>query len=444
MHADFCHFIEANQLFSKKEKVLIAVSGGIDSVVLCHLMQENDFIFGIAHCNFKLRGKESDKDADFVKALAQDLKVPYFEIRFDTANIAKSRKQSIQIVARDLRYDWLEDIRKNHNFTYLATAHHANDSIETAIYNLSKGCGIRGMHGILPKKNKVIRPLLFADKDQILDFAHQNGHSHREDASNSTDKYARNRIRHHVIPQLQQINPSLEHTFQGNFQRFRAIEGIYDWAIEFWRTKIIDQQDHILRINCALFKDIPSLSSILYEILKPYGFNFDQVEQMLIASYKQSGKQFFSASHELLIDRSYWFLKQKQEKQVDEIIITEGQEIIHISEHQQLILKEIAAYSINFNLDKNTAYFDKDLLKRPLKLRKWREGDTFQPFGMMGKHKKVSDVFSNKKLSLFQKEQVWILESQEQIAWLVGIRSDERFKISTHTKKVMVAQLITN
>lgn len=444
MHADFCHFIETNQLFTSSEKILIAVSGGIDSVVLCHLMKENNFVFGIAHCNFKLRGVESDKDADFVKSLAKSLNVTYFGIAFDTDNISKIRKQSIQVVARDLRYEWLEKIRDNHNFAYVATAHHSNDSIETAIYNLSKGCGIRGIHGILPKKNKIIRPLLFANKNQILSFARQNNHAHREDASNSTDKYARNRIRHHVITELQKINPSLETTFKGNFQRFRAVEGIYDWAIEFWRTKIIEQKDQVLRINTTLFKGIPALSSILYEILKSYGFNFDQVEQMLIASKKQSGKQFFSASHELLLDRSYWFLKPKEKKRIKEIIIMEGQEIIHISEHQQLILKEIAAYAINFNLDKNTAYFDKDLLQRPLKLRKWQEGDSFQPFGMMGKHKKVSDVFKNKKLSLFEKERVWILESQEKIAWLVGIRSDERFKISTHTKRVMVAQLINN
>ena len=283
MITKFQKYITEQNLFSKKDKVLIATSGGIDSTVLCFLFHLSKFNFGIAHCNFKLRGKESDEDAVFVKKLAEKLQVPFYSIDFETEKIAKERKESIQLVARNLRYEWLEKTRQLNaspfgNYQWIATAHHLNDSIETVLYNFTKGCGIRGLHGILPKNGNIIRPLLFATKEEIEDYAQKHQINFREDVSNSTDKYARNKIRHHVIPILKELNPAFERTGFENIERLREVEALYDFAVENLKKEILFQENQKLKINYTnsnsyCFLKLKSISFVI-ALKSNLGFQF--------------------------------------------------------------------------------------------------------------------------------------------------------------------------
>lgn len=448
-------FINDHQLFQPSSRILLAVSGGIDSVVLAHLMKRIDVGFGVAHCNYQLRGEASDRDAFFVRHLAQRLGVDYFETTFDTNAIAQQRRQSIQEVARDLRYEWLERVRQSNNYAYIATAHHLNDSIETVLYNLTKGCGIRGLHGILPKNGLIIRPLLFATKDKINSFAHQNSITFREDASNATDKYSRNKIRHHIIPTLQIINPSLTTTFEKNIQRFKDIEKLTNWAVQFWKKQLIEQKanNSIITINTALFADVPALPTVLFEMLYPYGFNGSQISQML--AVETAGSYFYSSTHQLLIDRQYWYLSNLPTATPTtplsaSIVIqatdihTENSSIIYLTDNERIKVEIKAKVKTVFERNPNVGYFDADQLQFPWVFRRWQIGDVFQPFGMNGSHKKVSDLFNDAKISRMDKANQWILESQNRIAWVVGMRSDHRFRVHSDTKKVVVMRYINS
>ncbi|MGB0862764.1 MAG: tRNA lysidine(34) synthetase TilS [Saprospiraceae bacterium] len=430
-------FVKKEHLFEEQQTVLIAVSGGIDSVVLCFLMKKAGYSFGMAHCNFKLRGDASDGDAVFVKELAEKLNVPYFEKTFYTEKIAKKEKKSIQIIARELRYDWLENIRIQHQYSRIATAHHLNDSIETVLYNITKGCGIRGLHGILPLNGSIIRPLLFATKEEIKNWATQNEIFHRKDASNATDKYSRNRVRHHVTPILKTINPAFERTFEANIKRFRELEKLQNWAVEYWREELMTRVGEEMILDATRFDELPTQATILYEILLPYGFNAAQIEKMLALPSMASGQLFSSNTFDLLVNRGQWIIR-KQVVEVAEMVIEGFSEPFFINENTQLYFQQhTKTKDFIFKKNKNIAYFDAEKIKLPLRLRRWKEGDVFEPFGMNGRHKKVSDVFKNAKLSLFEKEKIWILESENTIVWVVGMRTDERFRVTEQTDKIL-------
>lgn len=434
-------FVKKETLFGEEEPILIAVSGGIDSVVLCFLMKMAGYTFGMAHCNFKLRGEESNGDAAFVEGLAKKLDVPYFEKAFNTEKIAKREKKSIQIIARTLRYGWLETVRMDNNYAKLATAHHLNDSIETVLYNLTKGCGIRGLHGILPINGQIIRPLLFAAKEQIIDWANENEIFYREDASNETDKYARNRVRHHVTPMLKTINPSFEKTFEGNIERFRAQEKLQTWAIEYWKKELVQLGRNAVILDATRFGELPTVHTILYEILWPYGFNAAQIGQILTLPSLASGQMFSSEEYDLLVNRTQWIV-QKRADIVTENWIKNLNKPFFINQETKLVFKKhVATEDFIFKKNKNIAYFDDEKINLPMRLRRWEKGDLFQPFGMNGQHKKVSDIFSNAKLSLFEKEKIWILESNYEIIWVVGMRMDERFRVTEKTGMILEVRL---
>jgi tRNA(Ile)-lysidine synthase len=430
-------FVQKETLFGEEEPILVAVSGGIDSVVLCFLMKMAGYTFGMAHCNFKLRGDESNGDAAFVEGLAKKLDVPYFEKSFNTEKIARKEKKSIQIIARTLRYGWLESVRIDNNYARLATAHHLNDSIETVLYNLTKGCGIRGLHGILPINGQIIRPLLFATKEKIVEWAHENKILYREDASNETDKYARNRVRHHVTPMLKTINPSFEKTFEANIDRFRAQEKLQTWAIEYWKKELVQLGRNAVILDATRFGELPTVHTILYEILWPYGFNAAQIGQILTLPSLASGQMFSSEQYDLLVNRTQWIV-QKRVDIVTENWIKNLNKPFFISQDTKLVFrKHVATKDFTFKMDKNTAYFDDEKINLPMRLRRWEKGDLFQPFGMNGQHKKVSDIFSNAKLSIFEKEKVWLLESNYEIIWVVGMRTDERFRVTEETEMIL-------
>ncbi len=436
----FQKFILEKQLFQENEKVLIAVSGGVDSVVLCHLFHQANFAFGIAHCNFQLRGDDSNDDAIFVKKLAEEMQVPFFEIAFDTHDYVEKNKISIQVAARDLRYDWLEKIRVENGFQYIATAHHLDDSLETILYNFTKGCGIRGLRGISPKKEKIIRPLLFTHKKEVLDYSKIHKISFREDASNSTDKYARNNIRHHVIPALEKINPSLQKTVDENIQRLQETEQLFNYAITLLQKEVSESRGEQLFIHLEKLLATPAPSTLLFEILHPFGFNNDQTAQMISTIENQPGAIFHSSSHQVLLDRDFFIVKKTTEAIEDQFIIFKNNTSITFSEGQ--LYFEITDQLPDFSQkEKHVAHFDLEKITFPLTLRKWKAGDYFQPIGMNGQGKKMKKFLTDLKLNRFEKEAVWVLESDGEICWVVGIRMDERFKISEDSISILKINL---
>ena len=432
----FQSFITENELFAKDERVLLAISGGVDSVVMCHLFQQAGFQFGIAHCNFQLRGEASDGDETFVNNLARKLKVPFFSKSFDTEAFAARHKISIQMAARELRYEWLEQIRQTHDFQWLATAHHLNDSTETFFYNFAKGTGIRGLHGIPLKNERIVRPLLFATKDEILDFAKTENIAYREDASNEEIKYDRNKIRHQVIPVFKALNPDFEQTAADNLRRIREVEFLFDWAVAQIRREVVKEREEKIQINVSKLLDYQfATSTLLYEWLKPFGFHPDLIGKMLEA---QTGAVFYSLTHRLLVDRKSFIIeKQALEPQNEQFVITE-----EIRDLQLNVGNFTFEYKTGrpetFNDDDFTVYLDAEKLRFPLTLRHWQPGDFFYPLGLRGNRQKIQDFFTNQKLARFDKERVWILTSGEDICWVVGYRPDERFKITATTKAYWV------
>lgn len=436
MFVQFKKYIASQNLLTAGGKTLVATSGGVDSVVLCHLFLEAGLPFAMAHCNFQLRGEVSDADEVFVKQLAEDLRVPFFSIRFDTSNFAEQNKISIQVAARQLRYEWLETTRQQAGCQQIATAHHLDDSIETVFYNFAKGCGLRGLHGIPPRNGLVVRPLLFATKKDILEFAKQEEIGYREDASNLTDKYSRNLLRHHAVPVFEQINPSFQNTAGENIERLREAEQLLDFALQKITEDVVEKRQDEWRIDLQKLLAYPAPATVLFEILKPFGFNNDQVQNILQSTDNQTGSVFY-ARCPLLVDRSFLILSfgEKAGGVLEFQVMPEGS--IQLPDGAQLTFTSPSRLPDDLNTGPNTAWLDAGSLKLPLRLRHWQPGDVFCPLGMSGKRQKLQDFFSNNKLSRFEKDRVWLLESGGDIAWVLGWRMDERFKVSGATKSTL-------
>jgi tRNA(Ile)-lysidine synthase len=444
MQKGFVSYIQKEKLFHKTEKILLTVSGGIDSVVMCELFHKAGYNFGIAHCNFQLRNNESDADEIFVEALAEKYHVEFHSIAFDTSAFAKKNKLSIQLAARELRYQWFEEIRSQYEYSYIATAHHQDDSIETFFINLIRGTGISGLHGILNKYGKIVRPLLFCRKNEIEIFAKKNKLKHREDSSNASDKYTRNKIRHQIIPLLKDLNPNLENTISRDMERLKNVELIYRTEIAKALAKISKKEKEGVTFSIKKLKKISQINTYLYEFLKPYQFNATTVEEIISAFDGESGKQFFSSTHRLIKDRNFLLLENrsvelKNKPSVVKYLIKKNTKKF-TNDSVKLKLKTGANVS-ELNTSNNIALIDFDKLVFPLEIRKWEKGDIFYPLGMKGK-KKVSDFFIDKKLSLFQKESTNLLISKGEIVWIIGLRLDERFKITEKTKKIYFVEQV--
>lgn len=437
----FTTYIENEQLFSKTDKILLAVSGGIDSVVICELFHKAGLKFGIAHCNFQLRKEDSNSDEEFVEALASKYNVRYHSAAFKTSSYAKKNKLSIQLAARQLRYHWFEEIRSEYKYNYIATAHHQDDSIETFFINLVRGTGISGLHGILPKQRKVIRPLLFTNKEEILLFAKKNKLNFREDSSNASDKYTRNKIRHHITPVLKELNPDFENTMANNIHRLKEMEQVYKNGIESKRSEIVKIGKDAITMSIQNLQKLSPLKSYLYEFLNPYHFNANTVEEIIQSLNKESGKQFFSSTHRLIKDRKSLLITGIEAKPGNKIKVPQEQESIEASDIKLYFKTLKKTENIKFKASNTIANIDFDKLSFPLEIRKWKQGDTFYPLGMKGK-KKLSDFFIDKKLSIHQKENTWLLTSAGKIVWVIGLRIDDRFKITDTTRKIYFAELV--
>ncbi len=433
-------FTFKEKLFSLNNTILVAVSGGVDSVVLCDLFSKCKIKFAIAHCNFTLRKKESEEDALFLEALAKKYNVPFHFISFPTSTIAIQNKESIQVSARNLRYEWFEKTRIEFKYDYIATAHHQNDSIETFFINLIRGSGILGLKGIPVKNRKIVRPLLFTTKEAILNYAKKNELAFREDSSNISDKYLRNKIRLKLIPLLKEMNPQIDQTISTDLKHLSKVNLIYQAAIEKKRKKIVKEKNNTFFISIEpLIKLIPVVT-YLYEFIKPFGFNGAQASEITGQLKGESGKLFFSEKYRLLKDRTQLIIAPlKKEADKKEFNLNKKAKKISFDDIQ--LNFSIKTKNVRISKSINTASLDFNKLNFPLTIRKWKQGDFFYPIGMHGK-KKLSDFFINKKLSLIDKEKIWLLTSNDQIVWVIGYRIDDRFKITDKTSKIYFVELV--
>ncbi|MCC6723173.1 MAG: tRNA lysidine(34) synthetase TilS [Saprospiraceae bacterium] len=435
----FLSHIASSSFIEQGSKTLVATSGGVDSMVLCHLFHAAGLRFAVAHCNFQLRGEDSDQDELFVKNWCQANDVTFYSVKFDTLDFAQKNKLSIQVAARDLRYQWLKTTLQTADCQQIATAHHLDDSIETLFYNFTKGCGIRGLHGIPARNGSIIRPMLFATKKEILSYAAANNIAFREDASNQTDKYNRNLIRHQVVPVFEKINPSFQRTAAENIKRLAAAEQLYDFAVQQIQQQVVAKTEGKLKIDLEKLLTYPAPASVLYETLKPYGFNKDQIEQILTADNQQTGNLFQTPSARLLVDRSFLVVSFEQVERETLMLEALPDFAVHLPNGDSLTFQVKDSVPLDFGQSADSAWLDADKLRLPITIRHWQPGDWFCPIGMEGKRQKLQDYFSNQKLSRFEKERVWVLESGGEIAWIVGYRMDERFKITHETKSYIQA-----
>ena len=436
MKENLLKYIEDKQLFGQFDKILLAVSGGIDSVVMAHLFHEARIQFAIAHCNFMLRGEESDEDEVFVKNLADHYNVPFFVKSFDTNGYAKDNQVSIQMAARDLRYEWFEQLLEEKGYDFIATAHHRDDVLESLLLNLTKGTGISGLQGIRAKLGRVVRPMLFASRENIADFAKEQKLSWREDSSNASNQYQRNLIRNEVIPQLKLINPNLENTLVHTLDRLQAAEEIFDTNIKKIKEEALFRSGIDVWLHVRKMQAEGLNSSILFEILKEWGFSYVQAREIMDGIIAEStGKKFHSGTYRLNLDRDYLLISPIRDANIREYHIWRDTED-YSNDFFKLVFKIYSAHNFKIPADRNQGCLDLERLEFPLKVRRWQAGDRFFPLGM--KHpKKVSDFLIDEKVPLNIKERVCVLLSGEEIAWLIGYRIDERFKVTDETQNVL-------
>jgi len=425
-------FISERNLLTSSDRILVAVSGGLDSMVLLHLLKQLTVEVAVAHCNFQLRGDDSDQDEQFVRNHCELIQVPFFCKRFETNNYATENKLSIQMAARDLRYAWFEELIEGKGFTKLSTAHHFNDSIETMLLNWVRGAGIEGLRGIPAKRDKIIRPILFATRDEIINYAADHQITWREDISNQTDDYQRNFIRHQVIPQLKRINISLENTVRESVNKMEDEWAFYLKHVEDWKEKFVVREGETWKISKAGFHHPAHGASLLWNSIKTFGFSYELCKEAVDIKDKQSGKQFLSSTHKLVVDRDY-FIVTPQGNHWNELSIEANQ--------AQAIL---GPWTLNVRVpseirpsdDPNEAVLDADKLVFPLRWRKWFPGDFFFPLGMTHR-KKISDFLIDRKISVGEKDSVTVLESAGEIVWVAGHRIDNRFKLTPDTKRAL-------
>ena len=451
---NFKAYIKQQNLFQPKDKLLLAVSGGVDSVVLCELCKLAGYDFIIAHCNFKLRGEESERDENFVKELGEKYEVAVLVKKFDTEKYATENKLSIQVAARELRYKWFDELltKMKNDFNpevsnspfrglggVLLTAHHANDNIETLLMNFFKGTGINGLHGILPKQGNIIRPLLFAWKEELSEFALANNLNFVEDSSNASDKYTRNYFRNQLIPDLQKVFPQVEDNLMNNIQRFREIEIIYQQSISLAKKKLLEAKGSEIHIPVLKLLKTAALNTIVYEIIKDYGFTAHQSDDTIALLKSESGKYIQSSTHRILKNRNWLIISPNRTIEAETILIEEKDKQIEF-QNGKLSLELLSTTNYKPQTTNLIAQLNAAEIKFPLLLRKWKQGDYFYPLGMQ-KKKKLSRFFIDQKLSLIQKEKTWVIEMDKKIIWVVGLRIDDRFKITDSTKNILQVTL---
>lgn len=415
-------------------ELIVAVSGGVDSIVLAYVLDQLGFDFIVAHCNFHLRGEESNRDENFVRQYAEKIGKTFVCKDFDTVSYAKENKLSIEEAARNLRYGWFRSLAEERKIGESAlpifVAHHANDNVETVLMNFFRGCGIAGLHGILPIKNGIFRPLLFAKRNEIVRFALSKQLTWIEDSTNTDEKYTRNFLRHNIIPELTETFSTLEDNILENIARFKEVEILYNDHIALLKKKLVQYVDGTHQINIEQLKSQNALATIIFEIFKDFGFNTHQTNEILKLLDAQTGAKLTSETHVIWKDRDMLIVSSVEDcseemivwqKDTDRIVLPDG------SSFSQAIQFE--------DTSSTTIQLDKETLQFPLEIRHWRDGDFFYPAGMQGK-KKLAKFFIDLKIPNPIKQKIWILTSNEKIVWIVGYRADRRFIASENTSHI--------
>ena len=416
-------FIEKEDLFSKQDKILVALSGGADSVALTRILITLGYHCEAAHCNFELRGEESDRDEDFVRNFCRSLNIKCHSIHFETRRYAAQQSISIEMAARELRYNWFSKICEESDCQVVAVAHHKDDSVETMLLNLIRGTGINGLLGIRPKNGNVVRPLLCASRQEVVEYLHRMNQTYVTDSTNLEDEYTRNKIRLNLLPLMEEINPSVKDGLVKTASYLNDISKVYQQAIKESIDRIFITPEKEISIEKLMNEPAPQ--ALLFEVLSPLGFNSTQVEEVYGSLNGQPGKRFISSQWQVVKDRELLLIERVKTANDKPLITFE----------EVLLTKEFVIPK-----DKNTACFDANKFKGVISIRKWEKGDYFIPFGMKGK-KLVSDFMTDSKFSLLKKEQQWVLSCNDQIAWLIGERTDNRFRIDDSTQKVIIAKL---
>lgn len=431
----FTEFIRQQGLFEADDRILLAVSGGKDSVLMTRFFHAAGFQFGIAHCNFGLRETESVRDEEFVRALASELEVPFYVTHFKTKSFASSKRISTQMAARELRYTWFEQIRQEENYVKIALAQHQDDAIETVLLNLVRGTGIAGLHGIQAKRDYLIRPLLYLNRDTVDSLIRSNEINYVEDSSNSSTAYARNKIRLEVIPRLKEINPGLDYTFMQNIERFAETEILLQQAVSRATAGLIREESGALKLNIAAVSALYPAKLLLGGVLKAYNFTETVVSDLLNSLSSQSGTSFYSDTHRITIDRDDLLLLPLDQVGLQPVSVHADDSLISLP-GQKISIRQ--SEDIRFERNSQIAYTDAAKLIYPLIIRQWEEGDRFMPLGMR-QFKKISDFFIDEKVPLPLKSQIPVLlNGNGEVIWITGMRQDNRYKVTSSTKKVVI------
>lgn len=433
--------ITQNCLCEKEHKVLLAVSAGVDSMVMLHLFHKAGYTIAVAHANFQLRAAASHEDERFVNDVCDQLKIPFHTNRFNTKNYAGENGISTQMAARELRYTWFRELMEQQSCDRLATAHHLNDNLETTLLNFVRGTGISGLRGIPPMNDQLIRPLLNFTKEEIMSYAKSNALLWREDTSNESDDYDRNFLRHKIIPKLKTLNPSLEESFKRTNNRLQGAAAVFQMGMEQLRTKFTRQENSELKISKELLDTLAFPEVLLWELLKNFGFNDSQCLAVVQASGK-SGKLFYSSSHQLLVDRESLIvspLDTKAEEKLNSAVIHKKDKRVRLGDLEMQIENSadvtISKAVVEASLDASQITF-------PLIWRKWEEGDYFTPLGMKNQ-KKLSDFFIDAKVARTEKSRATVLEANGEIIWVVGYRINDRYKLTDQTKDIMHLRVVS-
>ncbi|WP_321290043.1 tRNA lysidine(34) synthetase TilS [uncultured Sunxiuqinia sp.] len=428
------NYIVAEGLLASDSKLILAVSGGCDSMVMLDLFRQIEHDFVVAHCNFNLRGAESDNDEIFLRDYCGEHGLELYVKTFETREFALQEGISIEMAAREMRYQWFYELIDSLKYDFLLTAHHQDDLVETILINLSRGTGIRGLSGIHPKKGRLVRPLLFASREQIREYAQTNQVPFREDSSNKELVHLRNLVRHQIIPLLEQINPAFKLNASKTAGILKQTEQVYQAKIDEEKASFIRWEGINLHLNIAYLQQSSFAESVLFEVLHPFGFNADQILEISQSSHAEAGKIFYSETHRLVKDREVFILTPRAEDQQQRFYIEKDCPSIAVPFEMQFSKLE-KDEQFQFSREKNIADLDFDKLDFPLMLKKWEQGEYFQPLGMTG-FKKLSDFFIDEKFSIPEKENTWMLYSGGKVVWVVGHRIDNRFKISKNTNTV--------
>lgn len=421
------------------DSILVAVSGGADSVALLHLLVQQGYSCLAAHCNFSLRGEESNGDEAFVRDFCRSLKVPCRFIRFDTRAFADQNKMSIEMAARQLRYDWFSELLVSESLDWIATGHHGNDAIETFFLNLTRGTGIKGLTGIAWQRDRLIRPLLFARSEEIVAYCSLFNLEFRTDSTNRDTTILRNKIRHQLVPLLTGINPAFFDTMQRNMGLLHEAGEVFEEAVAQFVSQYVVVENGSVIIPVSKIHEHPQRRSFLFAILRSYGFNSAVVDEVVKGLTGIAGRQYFSDTHRLVRDR-YNLLVVEREELADEVYYIEADDWL-VNKPLGLKLKVFKKEeAFRFSTNPKVAHFDADQIDFPLTIRRWRQGDQFQPLGME-QFQKLSDFFINQKLSILDKEQTWLLLSNDDIIWIIGRRMDNRYKITGRTRNILEIEI---